>query len=102
MNKAETERHKESRVEQRRESGDRQQHAAEHSRALYYGWFVVGASFLMLLLSVGIQSSFGNFLKPMSAEFGWDRATASLPAAVGILMNGLFQPFVGRIVDRIG
>jgi MFS family permease len=56
----------------------------------------------MLLLSVGIQSSFGNFLKPMSTEFGWDRATASLPAAVGILMNGLFQPFVGRIVDRIG
>jgi MFS family permease len=89
-------------VEQQTESGDMQQHLLGNSRALYYGWFVVGASFLMLLLSVGIQSSFGNFLKPMSAEFGWDRATASLPAAVGILMNGLFQPFVGRIVDRIG
>ena len=102
MSKAETDRHKESGVEQRRERSDMQKQAGEYSRALYYGWFVVGASFLMLLLSVGIQSSFGNFLKPMSAEFGWDRATASLPAAVGILMNGLFQPFVGRIVDRIG
>jgi len=50
----------------------------------------------------GVNSSFGNFLKPMSAEFGWDRATASLPAAVAILMNGLFQPFVGRLVDRFG
>lgn len=73
-----------------------------HSSSLYYGWLVVSASFLMLLLSMGTQSSFGNFLKPMSAEFGWDRALASLPAAVGALMNGLFQPFVGRIVDRIG
>ena len=89
-------------MEQQTESGDMQQHLVRNSSALYYGWFVVGASFLMLLLSVGIQSSFGNFLKPMSVEFGWDRATASLPAAVGILMNGLFQPFVGRIVDRIG
>ncbi len=69
---------------------------------LYYGWLVVGASFLMLLLSMGTQSSFGNFLKPMSAEFGWDRGLASLPAAVATLMNGIFQPFVGRVVDRIG
>jgi MFS family permease len=38
----------------------------------------------------------------MSGEFGWDRALASLPAAVATLMNGLFQPFVGRIVDRVG
>lgn len=68
----------------------------------YYGWLVVGASFLITLLSMGTHSSFGNFLKPMSAEFGWDRATASLPAAVAILMNGLFQPLVGQLVDRVG
>ena len=37
---------------------------------LYYGWLVVGASFVLVLLSTGVQSSFGNFLKPMSAEFG--------------------------------
>jgi len=89
-------------VKQRTGTGDLQKPATGNRHTLYYGWFVVGASFLMLLLSVGIQSSFGNFLKPMSAEFGWDRATASLPAAVGMLMNGLFQPFVGRIVDRLG
>jgi MFS family permease len=68
----------------------------------YYGWLVVAASFVVVLLSTGIQSSFGNFLKPMSAEFGWDRSTASLPAALAIFMNGLFQPFVGRLIDRYG
>lgn len=68
----------------------------------YYGWLVVAASFVVVLLSTGIQGSFGNFLKPMSAEFGWDRSTASLPAAIAIFMNGLFQPFVGRLIDRYG
>lgn len=77
--------------------------APRESRAtFYYGWLVVGAAFLMTLLSTGVQSSFGNFLKPMSAEFGWDRATASLPVAVAILMTGLLQPLVGRVVDRVG
>jgi MFS family permease len=70
--------------------------------SFYYGWFVVSVSFLIVLLSMGVYGSFGNFLKPMSAEFGWDRTTVSLPAAVAILMNGLFQPFVGRLVDRFG
>jgi MFS family permease len=70
--------------------------------AFYYGWLIVGAAFLLSLLSVGTQSSFGNFLKPMSAEFGWDRATAAMPAAVAMLMNGLFQPFVGQLIDRVG
>lgn len=76
--------------------------AGRHARWLYYGWVVVGASFLMTFLSTGVQSSFGNFLKPMSQEFGWDRATVSVPISLAVLMTGLFQPFVGRVVDRIG
>jgi MFS family permease len=56
----------------------------------------------MTFWSTGIQSSFGNFLKPMSQEFGWDRATVSVPISLAVLMTGLFQPFVGRVVDRIG
>jgi Major Facilitator Superfamily len=71
-------------------------------KRLYYGWLVAGASFCIVLLNTGVQQSFGNFLKPMSAEFGWDRATVSLPAAMAILMNGLFQPCVGQLVDRFG
>ena len=39
---------------------------------------------------------------PMSADFGWDRGTISLAAAIGFLLNGLSQPFIGRLYDRIG
>jgi MFS family permease len=88
-----------------KQSVDRHTVPESHAHAgssFYYGWFVVAASFVIVLLSMGVYGSFGNFLKPMSAEFGWDRTTVSLPAAVAILMNGLFQPFVGRLVDRFG
>jgi len=56
---------------------------------------VVGASFVIVLPNTGVQSSFGNFLKPMSATFGWDWATVSIPAALATLLSGLFQPFDG-------
>lgn len=69
---------------------------------LYYGWILVGASFLFSAFTMGIQGSFGNFIKPMSAEFGWDRATVTLPIAIATLMSGIFQPIVGRLVDHYG
>ena len=71
-------------------------------RRIYYGWIILGASFLMTFLSQGIQGSFGNFIKAMSAEFGWDRATTVLPMTVAILVSGLFQPVIGRLVDLYG
>ncbi len=70
--------------------------------AFFYGWMIVGTSFLLAVFNMGIQGTFGNFIKPMSAEFGWDRATATLPVAVATLMSGVFQPIVGRLVDRYG
>ncbi len=76
--------------------------AASREPAFFYGWMILGTSFLLAFFAQGIQGSFGNFIKPISAEFGWDRATATLPIAVATLMSGIFQPIVGRLVDRYG
>ena len=76
--------------------------ASRHDSRFFYGWMIVSTSFLLALFTMGIQGSFGNFIKPMSAEFGWDRATATLPVAVATLMSGIFQPIVGRLVDHYG
>jgi MFS family permease len=38
----------------------------------------------------------------MSAEFGWNRGTISLAAAIGALVGGVSQPFLGRLYDRLG
>jgi MFS family permease len=56
----------------------------------------------MALVTMGPRSGFGVFVIPMSAEFGWNRGTISLAAAIGALISGLSQPFLGRLYDRLG
>jgi MFS family permease len=56
----------------------------------------------MALVSMGARSGFGVFVLPMSAEFGWNRGTISLAAAIGALVSGLSQPFLGQLYDRLG
>lgn len=70
--------------------------------ALFYGWVIVATTFLIALVTVGGRSAFGVFVVPMSEEFGWNRSTISLAAALGFLVNGLSQPFVGRLFDTLG
>ena len=70
--------------------------------AIFYGWIIVAATFLIALVTVGGRSAFGVFVVPMSEEFGWSRSTISLAAALGFLVNGLSQPFMGRLFDTLG
>jgi MFS family permease len=70
--------------------------------ALFYGWVIVATTFLIALVTVGGRNAFGVFVVPMSEEFGWNRSTISLAAALGFLVNGLGQPFVGRLFDTLG
>ncbi len=76
--------------------------SARVNAGLYYGWIIVGASFFISFLTVGGRNGFGVFVIPMSEEFSWDRGTISLAASIGFLLNGLSQPFIGRLYDRIG
>ena len=69
---------------------------------MYYGWCIVATTFCMALMSMGARSGFGVFVLPMSAALGWNRGTISLAAAIGALVSGLSQPFLGRLYDRLG
>jgi MFS family permease len=75
---------------------------ASRRPALFYGWIIVATTFLIALVTVGGRNAFGVFVVPMSEEFGWSRSTISLAAALGYLVNGLSQPFVGQLFDRLG
>jgi MFS family permease len=70
--------------------------------AFFYGWVIVATTFLIALVTVGGRSAFGVFVVPMSEEFGWSRSTISLAASLGFLVNGLSQPFLGRLFDTLG
>jgi len=55
-----------------------------------------------MLAGSGLRSSFGVYIKPMEAEFGWGRGALSGVAAVSLLILGAVGPFVGRLADRWG
>jgi MFS family permease len=69
---------------------------------IYYGWLIVATTFWMAIFTGGGRTGFGVFVLPMSAELSWSRGTISLAAALGALISGVSQPFVGRLYDRVG
>ena len=73
------------------------------TRQLFYGWWIVGASFLVLLVTVGVGLYAPPvFLVPLQNHFGWSRAALAGGAAVGALTAGLVGPLVGVLIDRYG
>ena len=54
-------------------------------------------------LSAGITfHGFGNFVIPLSNEFGWSRTTISTVISIGKLQSGIFGPLEGWAVDKFG
>ncbi|MDP7586985.1 MAG: MFS transporter [SAR202 cluster bacterium] len=71
-------------------------------KPIYYGWYVCAATLFIGFVAVGARNCFGVFVVPMSDEFGWNRFTISVAAALGVMVNGLSQPFFGQIFDQTG
>lgn len=67
---------------------------------LYYGWYIVATAMFIAFVTTGARNSFGIFVIPMSEEFDWNRTTISIAAAIGWLVNGITQPFLGNLFDR--
>jgi MFS family permease len=70
---------------------------------LFYGWYIVGACFLITIFTGGIiYFGFTAFLEPIAEEFGWSYAQISLAASLRGLEMGLLAPLMGILVDRWG
>lgn len=67
---------------------------------IFYGWFVVVASVLVMFGISGGMFSFGVFLKPMKDEFGWSTTSLSLAFAITFMLSGLLRPLAGYLADR--
>ena len=63
---------------------------------------VLALCFALALLGRGLGDSFTVFLKPISENFGWDRAQAVSVYSLTWLAGGLMAPVVGRLFDRAG
>lgn len=71
-------------------------------KGVYYGWYIVGASFLILFFNSGAMFSFGVVFKPIIAEFGWGRGPVSLAFFINMVVFALSVSAVGRIYDKYG
>lgn len=68
----------------------------------FYGYAIVLASFLILMIACGAQYSFGVFFKPVLSEFGWTRAITSGAYSLNMVLAGIFGFLAGRFSDRFG
>jgi MFS family permease len=66
-------------------------------------WIVFGATMSMLVAQAPVTLfTFGLFIKPLGAEFGWDRGQLSAASGVGSIFSGLAIPVIGIMMDRWG
>jgi MFS family permease len=63
---------------------------------------VLALCFTLSVLGRGLGESFTVFLKPISENFGWDRAQVVSVYSLTALAGGLAAPLVGRLFDRFG
>ncbi len=67
---------------------------------LFYGYIVVAAAFLIMVVMWGAFFSFGVFLEPLLAEFGWTRALTSGTFSLALLLFGFLGIITGRLTDK--
>jgi MFS family permease len=72
-------------------------------RRVFYGWWVVGACFVISLYTGGaIFYGFTAFFEPLADKFNWSYAQISFAASLRGMEAGLLAPLVGMLVDRWG
>lgn len=70
---------------------------------MFYGWWIVAASFLISLFMGGVVFyGFTAFFEPIADDLGWSYTQISLAASLRGLEWGLLAPIVGMISDRWG
>jgi len=71
-------------------------------RRLHPALVVAGVIFLALLVAAGVRSAPSVMIVPLQLHFGWDRASVSATAAVGIFLYGLVGPFAAALMMTVG
>ncbi|OJU10463.1 MAG: MFS transporter [Caulobacterales bacterium 68-7] len=67
-----------------------------------YAFVAVGAVFIALVFAAGTRAAPGVMMIPLEQAFGWDRATVSMAAAIGVFLYGLTGPFAGAFMQSLG
>jgi MFS family permease len=70
---------------------------------LYFGYYLIAASFVAQFVAVGSQNYIiGVFVNPMTNEFAWTRSEFAISRTIGMVAMALIGLYVGGYVDRHG
>ncbi len=68
----------------------------------FYGYIIVLAGFIIMMIAWGAFYTFGIFFKPLLTEFGWTRAIISGAFSLCSILLGILAIVIGRLSDRFG
>ncbi len=68
----------------------------------YYGWVIIGVSFLTLFFSLGTRFSFGVFYVAILKDYGWGRGETAGAFSLGLVIHAFFAVVTGNLIDRFG
>src|SRR5262249_12199734 len=72
------------------------------AKRFYYGWVIVAIGFCTMLLVQGSFASSGVLFVALTQEYGWSRATISLPFSVALVGYASLTWLSGRLFDCYG
>jgi MFS family permease len=81
-------------------SGEGKEKAARLRLPFFYGWLLVGVSFVSMAIAVNARTAFSLFFPPILDEFGWDRGFTAGAFSFGFLISAIVTPCVGWLTDR--
>ena len=61
---------------------------------------ILMTGFMVLFVGGGSRFAIGLTLKPMVEEFGWNRATLGIAAALFLIISAICMYFAGRLADK--
>jgi len=76
--------------------------ASKSKTGIFYGWVIVAAGCLILLVEWGCHYSYGVFFTELCADFGWTRAMVSGAYSLGFLWHGIIYFVAGSLNDKYG
>lgn len=72
------------------------------SQAIFYGWYVVAAAFVILFAGFGCAYSFGAFFLPLAETFNASRAQTSAVFSYAVSLIFVTGAVSGHLSDRFG
>jgi len=69
-------------------------------RRVSFGWFVLAAGFLLMIVGYAMRNSFTVFYPVIVSDFGWARGTTAIMFSASLLCYGFVAPAAGGLVDR--